>query len=156
MALKTKINQKDLTPLAGLFPKGEIPIADILESYMKTQTGKKYRFINKLFVALAIVKAHPALKSTLGVEWQSSSVFEVNLEKFAEVIGAKGSASLLHKVGKFRKNGFEEVENPEAPTDRKSVRYYRQKGFKPTIHRVKLAEMGRGGKKEKVAEGGAE
>jgi hypothetical protein len=152
MTSKTKIDQKDLTPLAGLFPTGEIPIADILEGYLKGKSGKRYRFVNKLFVALAIVKAHPTLKNLLGVQWQSSSVFEVNLEKFAEVIGAKGAASLLHKGGKFTKNGFEEVENPKAAGDRTKVRFYRQKGFKPTVRRVKLAALGSGGKKVAEAE----
>lgn len=77
------------------------------ENYFSRKNNVNRRFEQKLWNALRISQAYPALSVHVGVEWVSDDIFKVRKTAFGAFLNIRClDGGLFHKQGNFPRHGF--------------------------------------------------
>jgi hypothetical protein len=94
---------------------GVLTFGELVRSFFFQKNSARCRFIHKLFIALKMSTICPSLKSSIGVEWLTSSIIRVDKFAFARLLGIKTvDGSFFHQQGNFPSHGFVELNECEA------------------------------------------
>lgn len=79
----------------------------LAENYFSRKNNVTRRFEHKLWNALRITSAYPAMIKYIGVAWVTDTVFKVYKQTFAKLLNITCvDGGLFHKQGNFTRHGF--------------------------------------------------
>jgi hypothetical protein len=98
----------------GHWLPGVTTLASAIADFFTARSSRILRFECKLWNALALTRADPALYRFVGVAWVSRSVLKVNREVFGRFINVtRPAAALYNNQGSFATHGFRELAKAE-------------------------------------------
>lgn len=104
----------------GFLPKGAwknepLPFGFLVVNFFRKRNSQHCKFPFKLYNALVLTDKHPLFFQFVGVRWVTETVFVVDKNIFAKLLGVRSiDGSLFHQQGNFPSHGFVELSFEEA------------------------------------------
>jgi hypothetical protein len=89
---------------------GVMKLTSAISDFFSARSSRILRFECKLWNALTLTRADPALYRYIGVAWITRDILKVNREVFGQFINVtRPAAALYNNQGSFATHGFREV-----------------------------------------------
>jgi hypothetical protein len=93
-------------------------LGSLVTEYFRARNSRRIRFEHKLWNALAITTFAPELYSSVGVKWESLTIFKVDKTVFGDLLSmTRPGSAFFSQRGSFRSHGFREVSVKDAMAD---------------------------------------